>query len=59
MATRHECRKCGRYLREAEDQTDAGHNEVAVDTRGLVSANEWVCGRCLEGGESRKEDIKK
>lgn len=50
---KHECVNCGKRCRIAEDQTDPGWDEVAVDTRRLVCRHipEYVCGQCLEEAE--------
>jgi hypothetical protein len=33
----------------AEDQTDAGDDELAMDTAQIAAMiPDWVCGRCLE-----------
>ena len=45
------CAKCGNTGPVAGDQTDAGPDELALDSRGLVAANRYVCGACLEAAE--------
>jgi len=45
------CAKCGKRGPVAEDETDAGWDEMAYDTRGLVARNGYVCGECLERAE--------
>jgi hypothetical protein len=42
------CAGCGRALPVAADQTDPGLDECGIDSRGLVAANEYVCGACQE-----------
>jgi len=46
-----ECSNCGKRGMIAEDETDPGQDELALDARGVVSANEYVCGECLEAAE--------
>lgn len=53
--TCHACANCGNLYPVAADQTDAGPEEVAVDSRGLVARNEWVCGACLTDAEDRQQ----
>jgi hypothetical protein len=50
------CAKCGKQGPVAEDETDAGWDEMACDTRGLVARNEYVCGECLERAEDGDTD---
>jgi hypothetical protein len=45
------CAKCGNTHPEAADQTDPADDETALDSRGLVALNEWVCGACLADAE--------
>lgn len=45
------CAKCGKRGAVADDQTDPGNDELALDSRGLVARNEYVCGECLEATE--------
>lgn len=47
----HRCHKCGYEGLEAIDQTDPTDRQTAIDSRGLVAANEWVCGACLAAAE--------
>lgn len=43
-----ECAACGKSCPIAEDETDAGPDEAALDSLGLVERNQYVCGECLE-----------
>lgn len=49
----HICDCCGHHGTAASDQTDPSGDELVIDSRGLVSANEWVCGSCLSEAEER------
>ena len=48
------CYNCGKHGPIATDETDPGTDEMAVDTRGLVAANEYVCGECLADAEDQE-----
>jgi hypothetical protein len=52
------CVKCGKQGVAADDQTDPASDELALDSRGLVARNEYVCGQCLERAEdeARREN---
>ncbi len=45
------CYCCDKSAPVADDQTDAGPDELAIDSRGLCAANEYVCGECLDAAE--------
>lgn len=49
------CANCGKRGQIAEDETDAGIDELALDSLGLVCRNYYVCGECLEAAEDAKE----
>ena len=46
------CNNCGKSGPVAEDETDAGPDEMACDSRGLVCPNLYVCGECLDAAEA-------
>jgi len=46
-----ECVCCGKCGPVAADETDAGDDELALDARGVVRRNEYVCGECLTAAE--------
>lgn len=54
--TTNACKCCGKTAPIADDQTDPGMDELAVDSRGLVARNEYVCGECLEAAEDAAAD---
>ena len=45
------CAECGKSGSVATDQTDPGSDEMAIDSRGLVKRNEYVCGECLDAAQ--------
>lgn len=53
---RRECASCGKRCLVAEDETDPGADEVALDARGLVAENEYVCGACLSDAEDDDDE---
>ena len=52
------CAICDRRGRIAEDETDPSDRELAMDSRGVAAANEYVCGRCLTDAEDRAARIR-
>jgi hypothetical protein len=52
----YECSQCGKMGPMAEDQTGPGDDEITTDVRGVVAANQHVCGECLERAQEPQED---
>jgi len=51
VKSKHKCVSCGRRLPLAKDMTGPRPHELTVDTQGWVSANEYVCGCCMDAAE--------
>jgi hypothetical protein len=53
--TARPCAACGKTGPVADDQTDPGQDELALDARGIVAPDQYVCGACLEAAEDARD----